>query len=257
MEPNQISAQPSTTTSITPSNPQPIVSSLPSAHPSKLPIIILSFLLLASLVGLIYLYMQIKTLKNQLGVDQPASTATLTNSKSLALSPDPSTTIDKTADWKTYTSPQKTTIQYPPDWKIDTKYTKDINDDTAEDKFFSFTLSKELHSITIAFPDGFGPGICIFKDQPEFVQDLEPNPVSVKCEGEFVEIKGISSIHRRLSAPPKPLENGTPAEWGIYTRNSNDNYITLPPIAYKVPTNYDQKTLATMDHILATFESVK
>lgn len=213
---------------------------------SKLPLILLGLISLLSLSGLVYFYMQTQSLKHRLTL-QPSTAPNTPTTSSI-----PSQNTEITTNWQKYTSPSKpvTTIQYPPDWKIDEKY---INDDSGK-YLFSYTVSKDEYSITFSFPSGFGPGICIFNDQPEFSQDLEPGPGSTKCPGDYVEIKSNSSTFRRLATPPKRLEDGSIPEWGIYTRDPNGNYVTVPPIAYKVPGNPDVNIVKLMDQILSTFE---
>lgn len=209
-------------------------------------------LLVAILVGVsAYFYQQTIDLKKDLTI-QPSPTPTKSSEESTLPISSPTNLM---SDWLTYTSPFKTTIKYPSDWKLEPKYIKD--DTSVTEKLFSFTLSRGLYSITISYPDGFGPGICIFQDQPAYIQDLEPNPVSSKCEGEFVEIKGNSLTFRHLAMPPRPLEDGKAAEWGVYTKDKSGNFVTIPPIAYKVPAKYDTKIVEVMDQILATYDLIK
>lgn len=247
MEPNQ---------PIQPIAPQP-QSSQPSLQtispipkqPSKLPVFLLTLVSLLSISGLVYFYLQTISLKKQIAIE-PAPTPTTNQQFPLPIS-----TTNPTADWKTYMAPSKpkTAIQYPTDWKVDEKY---ITDDNGK-YLFSYTVAKGEYSITFSFPSGFGPGVCIFKDQPEFSQELEPGPGSTKCPGDFVEIKSATSIFRRLATPPKKLEDGTIPEWGIYTRDNNGNYVTVPPITYKVPEITDVTQIEIMDQILSTFEPQK
>ena len=218
--------------------------------PSKLPIILLVLISLLSLGGLAYFYLQTQSLEQQL----ETKLSVIPNATTSPI-PQPSPNNEVPANWQTYTSQSRpvTTIQYPYDWKIDEKY---VTDDNGK-YLFSYTVSKGQYSITFPFPAGFGPGVCIFKDQPEFYQDLEPNPVSTKCPGDFVEIKSTTSTFRRLATPSKKLEDGTVPEWGIYTRDNNSNYVTVPPIAYKVPDSPDLTQIKIMDQILSTFASQK
>lgn len=217
---------------------------------SKFSIILLSSISLISLSGLFYFYQQNQQLKEQIAL-QASPTPTIPVKTIFQ----PTPIINEAGDWLSYSSPHNTIIQYPPDWKLEKKY---INDsDGKAEVLFSFSLSKNEYSITVSFPSGYGPGVCIFKDQPEFTQELEPNPVSTKCEGDFVEIKNEISIFRRLAIPPKPLASGAPAEWGIYTKDQYGSYATIPPIAYKVPVNFDVNNVLVMDQILATLKPLK
>ena len=115
MEPNQPVQQ---TTQLTPIPPQPVVPTTPTitSQPkaSKLPIILLALISLLSLSGLVYFYLQTKSLKQQTA-SQPSPTPITSINPSVK----PSQTTDPTTNWKTYTnSSSNYTIKYPASWNI-------------------------------------------------------------------------------------------------------------------------------------------
>jgi hypothetical protein len=108
MEPNQIVEQP---TQLPPTPPQPM--SHPSIttqpNPSKFLTILLTLVVLISLSGLVYFYLQTQSLKQQL-VLQTKPTPTISDTPKIQTSP----TTDPTANWETYTNKDlHITFQYP------------------------------------------------------------------------------------------------------------------------------------------------
>ena len=136
--------------------------------------------------------------------------------------------------WEEYsnTSPNYT-ISYPQDWSVE------FNNDGGH----RLTLTKGEYKIIANWPDAFGPGICIFDDQN---RDGAPMMASF-CEGEFTTI-GQSTIMRRLV---EPVIRDTTASWTVYS-NDDGNWVTMIPISYQAPKNYDYAVIQEMDAIIET-----
>lgn len=120
---------------------------------SKLPIIILTILLVASLAGLVYFYFQNQSLKQQL-----ASMTPVVQTTESTPSPTPSTTpSDDISDWKTYNSePHRITFSYPPSWEIETDELPSNPEDNGWNNF-NIKLTKTSSAIDIILNvDGFG-----------------------------------------------------------------------------------------------------
>lgn len=135
--------------------------------------------------------------------------------------------------WKTYVGPNNSSISYPNGWTLASSANQ-------------FSLTKGAYTMTFSFPSGFGPGRCIFSDEPDFTSRT-PDTLDMGeslCPGEFVQIRGNTLTFRRL--------NGT-----IYTKDKAGRFMTIPPIAYAVPTSVDLATIQEMDQILATFKLQK
>ena len=67
------------------------------------------------------------------------------------------------------------------------------------------------------------------------------------CEGEFTTI-GQSTIMRRLV---EPVIRDTTASWTVYS-NDDGNWVTMIPISYQAPKNYDYAVIQEMDAIIET-----
>lgn len=146
-----------------------------------------------------------------------------------------------TAGWQTYTNPiRKYAIRYPSDWTLDTTKAETTIDDV---QGATLAISKQSYKLTITWPSAYGPGMCIFDDQdrvgaPEFAS---------YCGGQFVDF----GQHRRLVNPTNQKDH---VQWPVYTKDTNSSYfVTVPPISYQAPKNYDNSVIKTMDSILETY----
>ncbi len=184
-------------------------------------------------------------LKQQLTAQQPTPSE---SPKIVINSPAPSTsavvTEDSMGNWETYKNAvRKYTVQFPSDWKID----KSKAETSMDDPYGAvLTISKGEYSINITWPNAYGPGLCIFDDQPRID---DPGMIGT-CEGEFVEFKSNSgkSINRRL-VKPDTLKGFV--QWPVYSKNE-DVFVTVPPMSFKAPLKYELSDIETMDQILST-----
>lgn len=220
--------------------------------PSKLPLIILGLITLASVLGLSVYYAQNQLLKQQL-LDQPKPPIVASINTP---SPEPSPSVSPTGDWKTFTTSNGFSIMHPADWSITVTPDEEWTDQTP---FAELVIYKNSYKISIQFLSGFGPGICIFEDHPDFTNAFEDNPIMAdsKCPGEFIEFGKDSALHRRKAIPNQSSEKTTVLTWPVYTKDNAGYFATVPPISYAVPENYSQELVALMDEILATFKRVK
>lgn len=149
-----------------------------------------------------------------------------------------------TNTWKTYTNTKYSyTLRYPEGWVVD--------DSKADDASFApIEISKDKHLLTITYLEGFGPGLCLFDDQsrtgaPEFASF---------CEGAFVKLN--NGMRRRLEKPV--IQNNAESRWTIYTKEGNGDYfVTVPPITYTTPIDYEPELIKVMDTILESYSSTK
>lgn len=203
-----------------------------------------------------YFGYQTYQLKQQLTVQQPTPSSMITVSTPIPTTA-PIASSTPTESWKTYqNTPRHYQIQHPSNWKIDTSKAETSPDDI---KGAELTISQGKYSLKIMWPSAFGPGICLFDDQS---RDGAPETASY-CEGKFVEFKNKSgSTHRHLISSKSDLPSAgivyDHAEWEIYTQELNNEYfVTVPPIRYSAPLQYEQSQIDIMDQILATFTSTK
>jgi len=157
--------------------------------------------------------------------------------------------VDPTADWKTYTisTVEKThdayQIKYPSEWKLSVD--KDSN--TQRDTHLS--LTKGNYQLSISWPEAYGPSVCIFSDSPDFGKTDIPK---ADCPGKFTDFNSNTNTYRRLNKP-FIIDDVLLTHWSIYTKDTNGFFVTVPPIQYVVPQNYDEKIITEMDEILSTF----
>jgi hypothetical protein len=163
----------------------------------------------------------------------------------------PSSSQDSTSTWNVYKNSNPSySIRYPLDWTIDTTKAKQNEETGAQ-----LTIYKDGYKLVIDWPTGFGPGVCVFSDNPLFGKEKE-GPIG-DCVGNFIQFNSISQVFRRLEKPDLiPPENPTSASWGIYTKDKGGNFVTVPPIQYTAPINYDEKIVKIMDQILSTYTSM-
>lgn len=230
-----------------PAAPSPLVPTPPVKH-SKLPILIGVFVIL--LVGSIVAYLSIQFFNLSPAQKQPNQTVL----PSIPSAPEVSVEETKpTANWETYTSPNKYSVSYPEGWTVTASDETEWKQEAGVPKF---TLINGSYSITFSFPTGFGPGSCIFSDQPDFA-NRSPDNLDMGeslCAGAFVEVKGDMYIFRRLSKPTPPPQEGGPNTWSIYTKERTGKFMTIPPISYDVPADYDPEMIQEMDRILSTLK---
>ncbi len=192
--------------------------------------------------------MQINSPNDEMVFDQILSTIKFTKTTSTGNEPATQTTMD---NWQTYTnSTPAYAIQYPTDWTIDTSKAKQ-NDETGA----QLIIRKGLYALTITWPTGYGPSVCVFSDNPLYGKEKE-GPIG-DCVGTFVEFSSTSQVFRRLAKPDLiPRENPTSASWSIYTKDKSGSFVTVPPIGYAAPKIYDENTIRIMDQILSSFKAV-
>lgn len=152
---------------------------------------------------------------------------------------------DSTANWKTYKNDVlKYTIKYPSDWILDKSEAElPINDQNSQ----KLVIYKGEYKLSILWPSAYGPGICLFDDQS---REGAPEIASY-CEGKYIEIKSSSgaTIYRRLEIPDKYNQ------WEVYTFDKK-YYVTVPPIRFNAPSDYDMNQILIMDKILSTYTSL-
>ena len=148
------------------------------------------------------------------------------------------------ASWKTYTK-DNFQIKYPGDWTISSIP-------------FGFSVVQGKYQINIQTSNpGFGPGICIFSDSPNFNNPYTDNPIAAgsKCPGNFVQINGVQYTFRRRAVPVTSPDGVQTGHWTIYVKSPSDEFVTAPSIEYQEPINtYDLSTIKLMDQILSTFK---
>lgn len=203
-------------------------------------IILLSVLLFLSVSIAGFFAFQTQQLVKELNTlkKEPTNMATVEPTVELA------TTNDPTADWKTYTGKVRNyTIKYPSDWIVDFSTAElPINDTNSQE----LIISKGEYKISILWPSAYGPSICLFDDQSKEGAPI----VAGNCLGKFVDI-GLGM--RRLS---KPDENMSINRWTVYNKEkSSGYYVTVPPISYLAPSNYDENVIKIMDVIMSTYMS--
>ena len=153
---------------------------------------------------------------------------------------------NQAANWETYTNQlRKYSIKYPPNWNIDISEASLPLDDI---KGAKLVISQGQYKITILWPSAFGPNMCLFDDES---RDGAPEFASY-CEGKFVSL--AKDTHRRLEKPSTLSDH---VEWSVYTKNSENYFVTVPPITLSAPINYDLKTVKIMDQILESYQSIK
>lgn len=199
-----------------------------------LPVVSVAAFIILALGAIGFLYYQNQQLKNMLAKYQTSTP-----------SPTPVATLNPTAGWKTYTNTVRNySIQYPSDWTVNTTKaeTKPTDVNGAE-----LIFTKDGYNLKIVWPSAFGPGICIFDDQPK--GDI-PEMASL-CQGAFKELSG--GIKRRLVKPEVLTDH---VQWEIYTKEKNF-FVTVPPTRYSAPLKYDENIINDMDQILSTYKSIE
>lgn len=178
----------------------------------------------------------VSTIPENLITATPISNAPSQDTQSPAVSP--------TTNLLTYTSARhQVSFEYPPSWSVE----------EVDGAVPLIKISRENYLINIDFPDGFGPGVCIFSDHPDFTKEIE-GPVE-KCGKDFVVIPTIQGeLRRRLY----DVINDTTFGWQILSKNTQSGYfVTVPLISYQTPRYYDEKILKEMDLIIATYKGSK
>lgn len=143
-------------------------------------------------------------------------------------------------NWKTYTE-KNNTIKYPNGW-------------TVVSQSNGFTVQKDEYGVNfITHSEGFEPDICIFSDQMDFNNPFLDNPILAdsKCPGDFYEFHNAKNAHRRQVIPLKKEQNSI---WSLYTKTQEDSFVTVPPITYTAPINFDPVMINLMDQIVSTYE---
>jgi hypothetical protein len=259
MENEQVPVLESTPTTTLPITP--IVSTSPVVQPSivipptkrsNLPVIVMTILFFVALLGMMILFLQNNTLRQQNPTIGQAPSISPTATPMLTATPAPTA---PGIVWKKYVSPTKVEISYPEDWVL-----KASTDSVwLKEEGPAITLTQGANKITIDFPTDFGPGLCIFKDEAAFADDPSQSEMMAgsKCPGDFVEIKGLGGAMRRLVKPNPTMENNGITIWSIYTKDNEGYFVGNPPILYKVPDDFDSKTITMMDQIISTLKTVK
>ena len=219
-------------------------------------LLIAIIILLLSVTGVLgYKYYELKQqMDNQQTTPSPSPQLVVSSPSPIT---SPSTELDPMAGWKTYNNSRfNYSIKYPPEWNIDSSQAENYNQETGQSA--ELTIYKGKYKLRILWPAAYGPGICLFDDQS---RDGAPEMASY-CEGEYVEFTNQSqSVHRRLVNPKSNVaETGIvydEAEWEVYTQESNNKYfVTVPPIRFTAPLQYQQSSIKIMDQILASYQSL-
>lgn len=216
-------------------------------HSKFLLIVILVVLIFSGLVG--YLWYQNQQLRSQLE-SQKSVTAVpenqiTTTPISNTPSPDTQPLVESPAtNLTTYTSVRhQVSFDYPPSWSVE----------EVDGAVPLIKIRRENYLINIDFPDGFGPGVCIFSDHPDFAKDID-GPVE-KCGSDFIVIPTPNGeLRRRLY----DVINDTTFGWQVLSKNTESGYfVTVPPITYHTPRYYDENILKEMDLIIASYKRIK
>lgn len=201
--------------------------------------------LLVLCIGIIgALFYQNQTLKQQAINSKTTPTQEVTETPLESPPVEPTAIMIKRDNWKTYTNPVRHyAIQYPTAWKLDSSKaeTKLENDFGA-----TLTLTKGSYAITIQWPSAYGPGICLFDDQPR----VEDPGMITYCKGAYIEFSSVdnSTTYRHLVTPESQKDH---VQWEVYTKNK-DAFVTVPPTRFIAPLTYDQTSIEEMNQILAT-----
>jgi len=150
--------------------------------------------------------------------------------------------------WKTYTNDNLNfSIEYPEDWLVDFSSTEAGVEGQQDHRL---AITQEGYKLEILWPIAYGPSMCIFDDQS---RDGVPEFASF-CEGEFEEFTSSDNktTYRRLGLPSKDYGR---SEWSLYTRNNDSYFITVPPISYVAPLDYQTSQIEVMDQMMASFRS--
>lgn len=149
-------------------------------------------------------------------------------------------------EWLVYRNEEKGfLIKHPEDWAPKIEEVGEGNS--------IFYLSKGPNRISISFLNAFGPMAVIFRDHPQFDEELD-NPVIEKWEGEYVSIFTERGEMRRLVEPVgDSSENDSLGVWPVLSGEDSEVFVTVPPISY-VAVKGDRDLLSEMDEILATLE---
>ncbi len=134
---------------------------------------------------------------------------------------------------------------YPTDWMLDKSEAElPINDQNSQ----KLIISKGEYKLTILWPSAYGPGICLFDDQSR----VGAPEMASYCEGKYIETKNVlgTITHRRLESPDKYNQ------FEVYTLDERKNFVTVPPIRFNVPANFDKTMILLMDQILLTYTSL-
>lgn len=145
-------------------------------------------------------------------------------------------------------SPEYFTIRYPEGWEV-----TEIHE---PEEGLRALITNGDYQIHMQFKDfDFGPGTCIFPDDPRFNQSIEelgPMLFSMKCDQEYVEYE-VNSVQARRKVEPN---TSTESSWTIYLKNEQEEigFSTVPPISFIAPLQYDPDVITTMDQILSTLQ---
>lgn len=193
-------------------------------------------------------------------VGSQLSSKSLTNENTIVATPTPNSqvvnsltpieSLEPDSDWKTYTNTNPAyTIKFPTDWVVDSS--KALVDPQIGGQL---VIMKDDYKLTISWPSAYGPSGCIFNDQPEYQTfESDPMPQFSLCEGEFKQFSNEGgNTHRRLVSPT--ITPSGSITWSVYTQEANSNYfVTVPPINYTAPQNFDKQVIDTMDQILSSY----
>lgn len=210
---------------------------LPKPSSSKLSFVIITIILFAliSVAGYFaYLHFYPHTTSLPVPTIQPSEPPLPIDSPS----PSPSPEIT----WKKYVSKNSFQVMYPSDWVITTDS-------------LGFAVVKNDYQVKFDVPSSFKPKTCIFSDNPNY-NSYATSSATTKaliCPGDFKEISAQKYTFRRKLAPDPSPSEGQNLVWSIFNKDSNGNFVTLPPISYQTPTSYNTNTVLLMDQILSTF----
>lgn len=224
------------------------VSATSSTQISKSPLVPLLFLIILLLVGsnIFFAYHYFRTNFNKVvqveQLESDANPAPISNSSS---------DIDEfsklTTTWKTYTNQSPNySIDRPSDWDLATSDSYTLPGKDA--KNHALVVSNGDYKLILTIPFAFGPDLCIFDDESR----VDAPEMASFCEGEFVEKLGYGQVARRRLVAPEIYPDR--AQWTVYSKNNEGAFVTIPPISYEAPLEFDEEMIELMDQIVASYQ---
>jgi hypothetical protein len=231
---------------VQPEQPQP---AKPSIFSNKILVISLGVIILIALgIGGYFGYQNLSGKKMSVTQNESGEQSDLAMmAEELEATPTP----DPMEGWETYENSNKEiSFQYPSSWTIEEK------SDEYMQSIFIKKGEYQIHYYVTSL--GFEANVCIFPDDSRYSmteEEIGPRFTSLKCDGQYITYQVNNKKIRRLI---NPYKDDNAATWNIYFPiNSKEYHVSLPPISFTAPANYDNKTIEEMDKILSSFKFVE
>lgn len=148
-------------------------------------------------------------------------------------------------------------LEYPVGWTlVDNSKNIDLYNDGKFQFAQDVTISKDGYKFISRNPLAWGPSGCVFPDSSSYKEPIDGPMTKYDT---YTEFQCGGTVCRRVKLVIPSEVNNNYVSWGVCSKEKSSGMFGsvagFGTVSYQSPINYDEKTIQTMDQILASFRA--